>query len=112
MKSKPKYVMLANTLREDIIVWQGGRKIGRVYLTDWPGEGSAMEKSYINFQYADRPFVLDGFTGRNSSHRFDDCSFERGWNACAKVNVSTRSIEVTTEIPESAEWAWRFEQWP
>jgi hypothetical protein len=98
------------TLREEIIVWNGDRRVGRIFLTDWPGEGSSVGKMYLNFQYADRPFVLDGATG--NSFRFDHCPFETGWNTTAKISTPTTSIRVTTDIPENAKLAWRFEQWP
>lgn len=100
------------TLREEIVVWQGDRRIGRIYLTDWPGTGSTVGKMYLNFQYADRPFVLDGFTGSKSSFQFNNCPFVKGWNTYAKVNASTESIRITTRIPENAKLIWRFEQWP
>jgi hypothetical protein len=99
------------TLREEILVWNGDRRLGRIFLTDWPGEGSSVERMYINWQYADRPFVLNGFTGR-AGFSFVDCSFGAGWNVLAKVNQSEEHIRVTTRIPEDAALAWRFEAWP
>jgi hypothetical protein len=100
------------TLREEILVWNGERRLGRIFLTDWPGVGSSsIGKMYLNWQYADRPFVLNGVTGR-TGFSFVDCSFGAGWNVLAKVNQSDEHIRVTTRIPQDAALAWRFEAWP
>jgi hypothetical protein len=103
---------LVATLTENIIVWKGDRKIGRIFLTDWPGEGSSLRKMYLNCQYADRPFTLDGFQGRNSAFIFNQVAFRKGWNVYAKYNVGESQIEIKTDISATADLNWRFEQWP
>ena len=102
------------TLREEIIAWSGDRKVGRIYLTDWSGDPavSTVGKMFIGWQYADRPFVLNGFTGRNNGFTFPNCAFAQGWNAYAKINTSTRNIRVSTDIPVDNTLGWRFEAWP
>ncbi len=102
------------TMRDEILVWEGERRVGRIYLTDWSGDPtvSMLEKRFIGWQFADRPFVLDGFTGRNDAFTFRDCPFAQGWNAFAKINASRENIRISTDIPADAALGWRFELWP
>ncbi len=90
---------LVASLRTDIFAWNGDQKVGLLSFTDWTGEGSTIGKSFINFQLADRPFTLDGFTGGAGSFIFNNCAFQRGWNAFAKENASASSIRIRTGIP-------------
>jgi hypothetical protein len=99
---------LVATLREEIIAWQGDRKVGRVYLTGNP----ETDPLYIGYQFADRPFVLNGFTGRNNAFVFTDVAFSPGWNLYAKLNASTSTVRIKTDIQKDTEWVWRFEAWP
>ncbi len=102
------------TMRDEILAWDGDRRVGRIYLTDWSGDPtvSMLGKRFIGWQFADRPFVLDGFTGRNDAFTFRDCPFAQGWNAFAKINASRENIRISTDIPADAALGWRFELWP
>jgi len=99
----------------DFIAYDGDVKVGRVYLTDWPGEGSAANKSFIYYQYADRPFELTYLAKSTTS--FKDAVFKKGWNAFAKVNPSDNDSETvsnitcTTSISGDTQTHWRFESW-
>lgn len=102
------------TLREDIAVWSGERRVGRLYLTDWSGspQATTQGRRFVGFQYADRPFVLNGFTGRDSQFTFSACAFDVGWNAYARVARGERNVLVTTDLPSNTVLHWRFEAWP
>lgn len=97
--------------RDEFTAWSADRRVGRLYLTDWPGEGPTEGRMYLGFQWADRPFVLDGFTGRTGGFTFRGVAFASGWNTYAKLNASSENISVITDIPDT-ELHWRFEEWP
>jgi hypothetical protein len=104
---------LVATLREEIVAWSGERRAGRLYRTDWSGNPSesTIGKSFIGYQYADRPFVLNGFTGNSNGFTFNKVSFVQGWNVYAKITQSGNNIRVTT-APSDELFTWRFEAWP
>lgn len=93
---------------KDIIAYHDEQRVGRIYLTDWEGEGSTLHKSYLYYQYADSPFTLSGFS-KTYTYK---ASFEEGWNAYANVNQleSSRSggVLCTTSIAEELSLVWRF----
>lgn len=96
----------------DIIAYQGDKKVGRIYLSNWTRKGSSAGKAFIYYQYADRAFTL---TGSNSSYRYSNCSFNQGWNAYANINPasedSSEKIRCTTAIPQDMGLFWGFETW-
>lgn len=99
----------------DIIAYQNGVKVGRIYLSDWSGEGASTGKAHIYYQYADRPFTLTGFTGKNNAYYYSQCSLEKGWNAYANINPSandvTGNVCVTTSFSDGRKLGWQFESW-
>jgi len=97
--------------RDEFTAWSADRRVGRLYLTDWSGQGTTVDKMYLGFQWADRPFTLNGFTGK-VGFLFNGTAFVAGWNTYAKLNTSTESISVITDIPEDRKAQWRFEAWP
>jgi len=95
----------------DIIAYQGTDKVGRIYSSNWSGEGSTAGKAFVYYQYADRPFSL---TGQNNSYYYSDCTFKEGWNSYANINPVTEggtsgNIHCTTTVPEDIFWC--FESW-
>lgn len=110
-------------LGNDIVAYLGDRRVGRIYLTDWTGEGSTTGKSWVYYHYADRPFALSGnnftnpnpdATGQYASPSFRyRASFAKGWNAYINSPQSDGGIALcTTDIPADKELFWRFEAWP
>lgn len=96
----------------DIVAYRGDEKVGRVYRSDWPGEGSSATKAFVYYQYADRPFEV---TGSTTSYYYSDCSFVAGWNAFANINPATEgshgNIRCTTAGLDERELTWNFESW-
>ncbi|MCL2561400.1 MAG: hypothetical protein FWE10_03645 [Rikenellaceae bacterium] len=87
-----------------------GKVVGRVFLTDWPGTGSSVGKSFIYYHYTDRPLSLSGTFG---SFRHE-LSFAQGWNVYANRNLvadpGPGTILRTTSIaPDAPQFEWRFE---
>lgn len=100
---------LVATLK-DIFAYQDDVRVGRVYLSDWIGEGSTASCAYIYYQYADRPFEL---SGSNSSFYYNSASFFKGWNVYANINPDTEqrgNILCTTVISDDRQLRWRFER--
>lgn len=97
----------------DIIAYDNeGNKVGRIYLSNWAGQGSSAGKAFVYFQYADRAFTL---SGSNNSYYYSDCSLDAGWNMYANINPSVEgtvgNIRCTTSIPDDMELSWCFESW-
>lgn len=94
---------------KDIFAYNNDERVGRLYLTDWVGEGSNLHKSYIYYHYADRPFTL---SGADKSFNYA-ATFSKGWNAYANLKKSESfgkgSALCTTDIAEDAPLVWRFE---
>lgn len=96
----------------DFIAYRGDEKVGRIYRSDWSGEGSSASKAFVYYQYADRPFEV---TGATTSYYYSDCSFVAGWNAFANINPSSEgshgNIRCTTAGLDRLELTWNFESW-
>jgi hypothetical protein len=96
----------------DFIAYRGDEKVGRIYRSDWSGEGSSASKAFVYYQYADRPFEV---TGATTSYYYNDCSFVAGWNAFANINPSSEglhgNIRCTTAGLDRLELTWNFESW-
>lgn len=94
----------------DIIAYQGTKKVGRVYSTNWSGKISSAGKAFVYYQYANRPFSL---TGSNNSFYYSDCTFYKGWNSYVNINPTTEgtsgNIHCTTSVPDDIFWS--FESW-
>lgn len=103
---------LVATLGDIIAYDSDGKKLGRIYLSNWAGQGSSAGKAFVYFQYADRTFNL---SGSNNSYYYSNCSFNVGWNKYANINPSTEgavgNIRCTTSIPDDSELSWCFESW-
>lgn len=95
----------------DMIAYNGEKRVGRVYVTDWPRSGTIVGKSWVYYHFADRPFTLSGTYG---TYRYA-ASFARGWNAYCNTNLSERTgtgtVLCTTSIPTGTDFVWRFESW-
>lgn len=92
----------------DIIAYDNNKQVGRIYLTDWSGTGSALYKSFIYYCYADQPFSL---TGSDRTYQYET-SFKKGWNAYAHVNQKEsddKSVLCTTSIAKEKVLTWHFE---
>ncbi len=92
----------------DIFAYNGEQRVGRIYLTDWPGSGSQVGYSWADFHYADRNYNL---SGSYNSYAYS-ASFNRGWNVYANKNLKNSgsgSILCTTETDWDAAFVWRFE---
>lgn len=96
---------------KDINAYYNGKKVGRVYLSDWIRKETRVGKSWIYYHYVDEPFSL---TGSNGIYTYA-LNFQKGWNAYANrvVRVSTdtykESVSRTTTIPEERVFFWQFE---
>ena len=93
---------------KDIFAYNGEEKVGRIYLTDWPGEGSSVGCSWVYFHYADRDYDL---SGSYKSYVYS-AAFKSGWNAYINKNKSSSgngAILCTTETDMAANLVWRFE---
>lgn len=94
----------------DIIAYQGMKKVGRIYSSNWSHKGASTGKAFVYYQYADRPFSL---TGQNNSYYYSDCVFKKGWNSYANINPLTEdisgNIHCTTSVPDDIFWS--FESW-
>lgn len=98
---------------KDINAYDGDKKVGRIYLSDWTGTGSKDGKMFVYFQYADRDFSLSGynFTLRpngQKSFRYE-ASFKNGWNAYAQVKESDNMSLFATSVPADHKLYWLFE---
>ncbi|WP_280746921.1 hypothetical protein [Parabacteroides sp. PF5-9] len=95
----------------DIIAYNNNEQVGRIYLSDWSGEGSAAHKSFVYYHYADRPFTL---SGKNATYNYS-ASFKEGWNAYANINPAEShgpgGVFCTTTITEKTPLSWHFESW-
>ncbi|MDR0892688.1 MAG: hypothetical protein LBN24_08740 [Mediterranea sp.] len=87
----------------DIYLYNGDQRVARLRLSNWTGSGSSASKANVYLQFADRPFSL---SGQNKSYRYENCSFQAGWNAFANINPvdqdngdSGGTILCTTQIP-------------
>lgn len=98
---------------KDIIAYDGDKKVGRIYLSDWSGTGSKDGKMFVYFHYADRDFGLSGynFTLRpngQKSFRYE-ALFKSGWNAYAQVKESDNMSLYTTSLAADRKLYWLFE---
>lgn len=103
----------------DFFAYNGDKRVGRIYLTDWTGEGSNSEKAFIYYHYTDRPFTLSGYN--NQSSYVYSTSFKKGWNAYANINpveqfdsngnVIRGAILCTTSFSDRTALRWRFESY-
>lgn len=96
----------------DIMAYSNGERVGRIWLGAWEhDESSTVDKPFIFYQYADRPFALSGTYG---SYRFET-SFKAGWEPYAKINMTEQSqygsTLCTTAIPVEPPLFWHFESW-
>ncbi len=92
----------------DIFAYNGEQRVGRVYLTDWPGSGTQVGYSWTYFHYTDRDYDL---SGSYVSYLYS-ASFKKGWNVYVRKNLKNYregSILCTTEADSSAVFVWRFE---
>lgn len=100
---------------KDIFAYHNGKKVGRVFLTDWSDTGSNVGKYFVKFHYADRDYAVSGynFTMNGNQKSFEyRSSFRTGWNVYASVNRSDGGIAlITTSIPADRELFWRFESY-
>lgn len=98
----------------DLFVYDGDKKVGRLFLTDWSREGSPTGKAFVYYHYADQPLTLGGYNltakaGGQKSYRYV-ASFTEGWCAYAEIPQSDGGINlVTTDIGRKRELRWRFE---
>jgi hypothetical protein len=98
----------------DFNTYSGEKKVGRIYLTDWSGEGSKADKAFIYYHYADRPFTISGQNlNLNGSQRFKpsyeySLDFQAGWNAYANINRGDL-MSCTTTLPDETQLLWQFE---
>lgn len=103
----------------EFIAYNGNVKVGRIYLTDWPGEGEAVGKTFVYYQYADRPFTLTRSSSPSSHYNYYDysASFKKGWNAYASIyklpgdGHTTEYTLSVAPIPNETQTYWRFEPW-
>ncbi|MDL2320657.1 hypothetical protein LJC45_05965 [Alistipes sp. OttesenSCG-928-B03] len=91
----------------DIFAYNAGVLVGRIYLTDWTGEGTKHDCSFAGYHYADRSFSLYGSVG---IYRYE-LSFAKGWNAYIDMNLTKNLTTRTTSIPEEMALVWRFESY-
>jgi hypothetical protein len=103
----------------DLNAYAGDVKVGRAYLTDWPGKGSSTAgKAFIYYHYTDRPFTVSGKNNNlYGSESFQpsytySLEFNEGWNAYASINSTTPGKGLalrTTALPDETQLQWRFE---
>ena len=97
---------------DDIIAYNGEKKVGRIYLSNSATDLSSLKKIFIYYQYTNEPFTL---IGSNSSFYYSECSFEKGWNAFAYINPEIDNdlgkARCTTSIPIDFNLCWFFEPW-
>ncbi len=92
----------------DIIAYKGEQRVGMISLTDWSGEGSVVDKLFVFYHYADRPFKL---SGSNASYIYN-ASFKKGWNAYGHISQTEGGRTLcTTTIEEEALPVWYFKSW-
>lgn len=103
----------------DFIAYNNDERVGRIYLTDWPGEGPAEFKYFVYYHYTNQPFALSGYnltikpTDRKS-YKYE-ATFQKGWNVYANIkakepeaNESYGPSVCTTTIPEEIALGWYF----
>jgi len=91
----------------DIFAYSNNKRVGRIYLSDWTGQGSSLEKSFVYYHFADRDFTLSG-TYRTYTYQ---ATFRKGWNAYINTNIlesDEGSVLCTTTIPEEKQFTWRL----
>lgn len=95
----------------DVFAYNDNEKVGRIYLSDWSGEGSSISKSFVSYHYTDRPFNL---SGSFRTYKYE-ASFKTGWNAYVNYNIDKdgddQSVLCTTSIPEETPLVWHFESY-
>lgn len=101
----------------DIFVYNNDKRVGMLFLTDWPGEGSSVGKSWIYYHFTDQPFTLAKYIKKTpddddrGSYVYE-ASFEKGWNAYANTNLTEKSTDngilCTTTIEETKKLVWYF----
>ncbi|NDW13767.1 hypothetical protein D0T50_12840 [Bacteroides sp. 214] len=100
----------------DIIAYDNdNNRIGRLFLSDWSGEGSKSNKTFIYYHYANQDFALSGYNftlvaGGRKSFSYN-ASFKTGWNAYANTSLSSGITHCTTFIEEEMPLTWHFESW-
>ena len=101
----------------DIIAYNAdNQKVGRIYLTDWPGEGSKLDRYYIYYQYADRNFTLSGYnliSPASDQYSYSYAlSFKTGWNYYGELPQEIGGLTLcTTAVDQNTSLGWYFESW-
>jgi hypothetical protein len=99
----------------DLNAFSGEKKVGRIYLTNWSGEGSKAGKAFISYHYTDRPFTISGQNlNLNGSPMFKPSfehtlNFKAGWNAYATIDLGNLMSLRTTTLPDETQLLWQFE---
>lgn len=94
----------------DFFAYDGTKKVGRIFLSDWNRKGSSAGKAFIYYHYADRDYKLSG----SDKSFIYNASFTKGWNAYANIRPISEDVtggnRCTTAIPET-DLQWQFESY-
>lgn len=106
----------------DFIAYNNDEKVGRIYLSDWTGEGPAEFKYFVYYHYTNQPFTLSGYNltikpSDTKSYKYE-VTFQKGWNVYANIKAKEPETDessgpsvCTTVIPEGLALEWYFESW-